>query len=191
MTIRIRNDSTSAVVRAYALDSRNTIIWLELAPQHPKTIGAIWADLVVEQRPWFQLGDFDVVGTGRLRSQRRGRTGHHDRFLGKFLEGGEAMAYYDMDYALHRLRDAIDFAEIEHDFVPLRKWANEVEESCHGLEAIETRLNQPAGQDFLLTTLQSFATGLLSSKEASQRIRIWFNGGPIQDAELTQQYQFA
>jgi hypothetical protein len=34
------------------------------------------------------------------------------------------MACYDMDYALQRLRDAIDFAEIEHDFVPLRKWAN-------------------------------------------------------------------
>ena len=52
MTIRIRNDSTSAVVRGYAVDSHNTIIWLELAPQHPKTIGAIWADLVVQQRPW-------------------------------------------------------------------------------------------------------------------------------------------
>jgi hypothetical protein len=101
------------------------------------------------------------------------------------------MACYDMDYALQRIRDAIDFAEIEHDFVPLRKWANEVEESCHGLEAIETRLNQPACQDFLLTTLQSVATGLLSSEEGSRRIRFWLNGGPIQDAKLTQQYQFA
>ena len=64
MTIRIRNDSTSAVVRGYAVDSHNTIIWLELAPQHPKTIGAIWADLVVQQRPWLQLGDFDVAGSG-------------------------------------------------------------------------------------------------------------------------------
>jgi hypothetical protein len=65
MTIRIRNDSTSAIVRGYALDSRNTIIWLELAPQHPKTIGAIWADLVQSQHPWLQLSDQDVAGSGR------------------------------------------------------------------------------------------------------------------------------
>jgi hypothetical protein len=57
MTITIRNDSVAAVVRGYAVDSRNTIVWLELAPQHPKTIGAIWADLVVQGRPWLQLGD--------------------------------------------------------------------------------------------------------------------------------------
>jgi hypothetical protein len=57
MTITIRNDSVAAVVRGYIVDSRNTIVWLELAPQHPKTIGAIWADLVVQQRPWLQLGD--------------------------------------------------------------------------------------------------------------------------------------
>ena len=60
MTIRIRNDSTSAVVRGYAVDSHNTIVWLELAPQHPKTIGAIWADLVVQQRPWLQIGDMEA-----------------------------------------------------------------------------------------------------------------------------------
>jgi hypothetical protein len=57
MTITIRNDSVAAVVRGYIVDSRNTIVWLELAPQHPKTIGAIWADLVVQQRLWLQLGD--------------------------------------------------------------------------------------------------------------------------------------
>jgi hypothetical protein len=27
MTIRIRNDSTSAVVRGYAVDSHHTVIW--------------------------------------------------------------------------------------------------------------------------------------------------------------------
>ncbi len=191
MTIRIRNDSTSAVVRGYAVDSHNTLVWLELAPQHPKTIGAICADLVVQQRPWLQLGDFAVVGTGHLQPRRRGRIGPHDRFPGRFLEGADAMACYDMDYALQRICDAFDFAEIEQDFVPLRKWANEVEKSGRELENIETRLNQPAGQGFLLTTLQSVATGLLSSEEANQRIRFWLNGGPIQDAELTQQYQFA
>jgi hypothetical protein len=64
MTIRIRNDSTSAVVRGYAVDSHHTVIWLEMAPQHPKTIGAIWADLVQAQHPWLTLGDNDVVGSG-------------------------------------------------------------------------------------------------------------------------------
>jgi hypothetical protein len=101
------------------------------------------------------------------------------------------MACYDLDYALQRLRDAIDFAEIEHDFVPLRKWVNEVEKSSREMEAIQAKLDNPAQQDFLLTTMQSVAAGLLSSEEASQRIRFWLNGGPIQDAELTQQYQFA
>jgi hypothetical protein len=37
------------------------------------------------------------------------------------------MASYEFDYAIHLLRQAIDFAEIERDFVPLRKLANEVE----------------------------------------------------------------
>jgi hypothetical protein len=48
-TIRIHNNSVSAVARSYAVaptDGGNLIIWLELAPQHPKVIGAIWASLV-------------------------------------------------------------------------------------------------------------------------------------------------
>ena len=57
------------------------------------------------------------------------------------------MACSDMDYALQRLRDAIDFAEIEHDFVPLRKWANEVERSGREMGAVELRLNRPASQE--------------------------------------------
>ncbi len=59
MTISIRNDSVSAVVRGYALDSNHTIVWLELAPQHPKTIGAIWADMVNAQKRWLQIGDME------------------------------------------------------------------------------------------------------------------------------------
>ena len=51
------------------------------------------------------------------------------------------MACYDFDYAIQLLRQAIDFAEIEHDFVPLRKWVNEVEQSGHELEAMDGRLN--------------------------------------------------
>ena len=42
---------------------------------------------------------------------------------------GDTMACYDFDYAIRSLRQAIDFAEIEHDFIPLRKWANQVEHS--------------------------------------------------------------
>jgi hypothetical protein len=34
---------------------------------------------------------------------------------------------YDLDYALFRLREAIDFAELEGDFQPARKWTHEVE----------------------------------------------------------------
>jgi hypothetical protein len=51
MTIRIWNDSTSAVVRGYAVGRYHTVVWLEMAPQHPKTISAIWVDLVQAQRP--------------------------------------------------------------------------------------------------------------------------------------------
>jgi hypothetical protein len=60
------------------------------------------------------------------------------------------MACYDFDYAMQILRQAIDYAEIEHDFVPLRKCVNEVEQSGHEAKTIEAMLNTPAGQDFLL-----------------------------------------
>lgn len=40
------------------------------------------------------------------------------------------MANYDLDYALSRLRDAIDYAETDGDFTPARKWVNEVEKSA-------------------------------------------------------------
>ena len=91
------------------------------------------------------------------------------------------------------LRQAIDFAEIEHDFIPLRKWVHEVEDSCNRLEAIETRLNQPAGQDVLMATLQSVAAEGVSPEEALLRIRRWLNSGQLQavETELTHHYQFA
>jgi hypothetical protein len=104
-----------------------------------------------------------------------------------------AMASYDFDYTILILRQAIDLAEIEHDFTPLRKWVNEVEDSCHGLEAIETRLNQPAGQDVLMANLQSVAVEGVSPEKALLRIRRWLNSGQLQavETELTHQYQFA
>jgi len=39
------------------------------------------------------------------------------------------MANYDLDYALEHLRQAIDYAEIEGDFWPARRWMIEVEKS--------------------------------------------------------------
>jgi hypothetical protein len=99
------------------------------------------------------------------------------------------MACYDFDYAMQILIQAIDFAEIEHDFVPLRKWANEVEQSGCEIKAIE----YPAGQDVLLAILQLVASGSLSPEEAGQRIRLWLNHNQEQDqrVELIKQCQFA
>jgi hypothetical protein len=105
----------------------------------------------------------------------------------------ETMACYDFDYAIQNLRQAIDFAEIEQDFAPLRKWVNEVEESCHELEAVETKLNQPTGQDVLIATLQSVAAGSVSPKEALLHIQLWLNSNQLQavETELKPQHQFA
>lgn len=108
-------------------------------------------------------------------------------------EPEKTMAYYDFDYTIQILRQAIDFAEIEGDFAPLRKWVDDVEQSCHGLEAIETRLNQPTGQEVLIATLQSVASGSVPPGEALLRIRRWLNSGQVQtvEIELTEQYLFA
>lgn len=71
MSIRISNASASALVRGYAHTEDGLLVWLELAPQHPKIIGAIWADLVKNHRSYLQLKDEDkglgkmVYGLGR------------------------------------------------------------------------------------------------------------------------------
>ena len=103
------------------------------------------------------------------------------------------MACYDFDYAIRSLRQAIDFAEIEHEFIPLRKWANEVEHSGHELEAIDGRLNHSVGQDVLTVTLQTVAAGLVSPEEALLLISRWLNCGQVQavETEPTKQFQFA
>ena len=47
--MRISNHSVSVVIRSFALaplHNENTVLWLEIAPQHPKVVGAIWASLV-------------------------------------------------------------------------------------------------------------------------------------------------
>jgi hypothetical protein len=103
------------------------------------------------------------------------------------------MACYDFNYAMQILCQAIDFAEIEHDIVPLRKWVNEPEQSGRGLKAIDNKLNQSTGQDFLMTILQSVAAGTNPSEEAILRIHRWLKSGQVQEVEteLKPQYQFA
>ncbi len=39
MSILISNASVSAVVRGYAHTREGLVIWLELAPQHPRVMG--------------------------------------------------------------------------------------------------------------------------------------------------------
>ncbi|MGD0878832.1 MAG: hypothetical protein ABSA01_11880 [Anaerolineales bacterium] len=103
------------------------------------------------------------------------------------------MASFDFACAILILRQAVDFAEIESDFVTLRKWVNEVEQSGHDLGAMDGRLNLPAGQGVLMATLQSVADRSVSPEEALLRIRRWLNSGQAQtvETELTKQYQFA
>lgn len=66
MPIRIYNNSVSVVARSFALaplDEGNVIVWLELAPQHPKVVGAIWASLVNSARETLRIRDDDVEQT--------------------------------------------------------------------------------------------------------------------------------
>jgi hypothetical protein len=71
MTILIDNHSVSAIVRGYAHTQEGLIVWLELAPQHPKVIGAIRAELTSNTRKYMQLHDDEkghhkaVYGLGR------------------------------------------------------------------------------------------------------------------------------
>jgi hypothetical protein len=71
MTITISNDSASVFARGYAHTENGLIAWLEIAPQHPKLTGAIWASLVSGHHPYLQLKDSDkglgkvVYGLGR------------------------------------------------------------------------------------------------------------------------------
>jgi hypothetical protein len=103
------------------------------------------------------------------------------------------MSSYDFDYTIVLLRQAVDFAEVERDFVPLRKWVNEVEQSGRELEAMDGRLNLPAGQDVILATMRSVASGTVSPEDALLSIRRWLNCGELQivATELTRQEQFA
>ena len=71
MSILIGNHSVSAVVRGYAHTRDGLIVWLELAPQHPKVVGAIRAELTSNTQRYMQLHDDEqgrikmVYGLGR------------------------------------------------------------------------------------------------------------------------------
>jgi hypothetical protein len=68
--------------------------------------------------------------------------------------------------AIRSLRQAIDFAEIECDYVPARKWVNEIERSGHELGVTDARFNSVYGQDFLLAILKSVSTCSQNPEEA-------------------------
>ncbi len=67
--MHIRNASASVVISGFALDHANRIILLDIAPMHPKKIGAIWAEMVSGSPRSMQLVDADgdlhnVLGKG-------------------------------------------------------------------------------------------------------------------------------
>ena len=67
--MHVRNGSASVVITGYAYDHANRIILLDMAPMHPKKLGAIWAEMVSGTPRSMQLtneeGDtHNVVGKG-------------------------------------------------------------------------------------------------------------------------------
>jgi hypothetical protein len=108
-------------------------------------------------------------------------------------ESEKTMACYDFEYAMLILRQAIDFAEIEHDFVPRRMWVNEVEQSDHDLGAMDGRLYLLASQDVLMAFLKLDASGAIPPEEVLRQIQLLLNSGrlTVVETELKPQYQFA
>ncbi len=93
-TITISNDSAAVFVRGYAHTASGQIIWLEIAPQHPKLTGAIWASLVSSHHPYLHLEDSDrglgkaVYGLGRAYTRIEADAPH----LAVAHDGGKARA---------------------------------------------------------------------------------------------------
>jgi hypothetical protein len=44
------------------------------------------------------------------------------------------MSYYDIEYIAEMIRQAADFAEIEKDFISLRKWIYELENTIEEMK---------------------------------------------------------
>jgi hypothetical protein len=63
-------------------------------------------------------------------------------------------ALYDPHYAVKMLRQAIDHAEAEGDFIPVRKWAGEIENIMIELEKEAYRIDQIGYAKLMLKTLK-------------------------------------
>ncbi|MBN1666908.1 MAG: hypothetical protein JW862_07455 [Anaerolineales bacterium] len=57
MSISIKNDSVSTVVAGYACTPSGLVVWLDLAPQHAKVVGAIRAELTSNTRRYLRIFD--------------------------------------------------------------------------------------------------------------------------------------
>lgn len=58
--IRISNPSAGVTALGYALNPENQIVWLDLAPEHPKRVEAIWAEMVDGGGSWLRITDKDL-----------------------------------------------------------------------------------------------------------------------------------
>ncbi len=73
-TIRIANNSVSVIVSGYAIaeiENEPTIVYLDIAPQHPKAVGAIWASLVNGSKEWLRLYDDQLEQSLTVRGLNR------------------------------------------------------------------------------------------------------------------------
>lgn len=74
--MRIANNSVSVIVRSFGLaptDEGNIVVWLEIAPQHPKVVGAIWASLVngAKETLYMRTDDSTIQVQGIVRRYHR------------------------------------------------------------------------------------------------------------------------
>ncbi len=71
MSTRISNGSVSAFVYGFACTDDGLVIWLDIAPQHPKTVGAIRSEMTSNTRKYMRITHHDegvnqtVYGLGR------------------------------------------------------------------------------------------------------------------------------
>ena len=57
MSIRISNQSATLFLRGYAYTPEGLLVWLDIAPQHVKTVGAIRAEMTSNTRKYMRLFD--------------------------------------------------------------------------------------------------------------------------------------
>ncbi|MEA3349623.1 MAG: hypothetical protein U9Q82_03270 [Chloroflexota bacterium] len=72
MAIRITNDSASVVLNGYAYTDEGLVVWLDIAPQHQKTVGAIRAELTSNTRKYLRISDDDAGATKTVYGLGRG-----------------------------------------------------------------------------------------------------------------------